>query len=1127
MGKSLLTSASVSLVQGLLSDLLKILQEVHASRNYMKPSLVTYVFTPLSTILRRNASSAIPDQILERVFDALALICESWWWDCETAVWEQLFMLCGSTLGSIDGKGKGKDRDEETKAAATRCLRSLLGPQSSSASAREGPSVPGDASHYAERLEQLRAHAQTSHFMPILGQTLDWLLNTATSPNVHLSVESLEVLQTLLDMFFPDHVIPSVLPGVVSTTSKIALGLSGSKGWAAGDTVARALGVMQVTILRAVGDEVCLKEGAIRRMDDLEDLIHLKEGTIADEDGVKQKRYETARTPAWLKGTSSQVHMALNALTPLVSHPNPVALRALTAFSEAVLRNTSQTLPSSHGLLLSFLLAISAVSFDVVATEARLSVRRLLSPSSACARTLLPALMQITRDSLSSLPRLLSSHADAKVEHAAHLVAAACRLASAAKGRAGSDGAPVAAVSHAVGILLGPSGGIERWGWSLLSVLEFRPPAAIVTRTSAAQITLEREGGDLESVSFPQLELQHVALRQTQAALEEMFRTLGAAAGSQCLFAVEWFVSVDGGRRTHRSVSARWCAARLLEGVGGMALNADTPAIPVRDKHLDRAVRSLAKSVAEEWDRAEDDDDDGGPHSEHQHDDSHSERPLVEHVSGLLTVRAPHEMGQTAPSHPAGTHTPDVPPLILHRASGLQLIAVASGILQARSSSLLLHTIYPVLHSVVSGNSFLSQTGMAALQFVSVNASYASPSNLLLSNFDYALDAVSRHLTRRWLDVDATKALTLLVRLVGRDVVQKAGDVVETCFDRLDEFHGYQVVVEGLVEVLREVVKAVEAEEERPSRADDDEPTPFTPAHDRQRFEGFFQWFVHRHDPPEEDTTDYGPAPRKAWGVDDTQADDGEADAEPRQEDNDTAKPTPTQLLTTQIVTHSMFFLTHGSPGVRARILDLLASAVPVLPASALMPSIHKAWPFILNRLSDGEPFVISAAATLVEALSVHVGEAMFRRIWDDVWPRFRVMLDKLEAADRTNALARRGPGRSSVGTESAHTHSHRLYRSLLRTMTAAARGVQTQDAALWDVIVAFRRFLHAHAHAELQACARELYAALGARNEDAVCLALDATMHSMGTALEFLRAPQWDNAENAQMVLKRLEEAQ
>ena len=125
------------------------------------------------------------------------------------------------------------------------------------------------------------------------------------------------------------------------------------------------------------------------------------------------------------------------------------------------------------------------------------------------------------------------------------------------------------------------------------------------------------------------------------------------------------------------------------------------------------------------------------------------------------------------------------------------------------------------------------------------------------------------------------------------------------------------------------------------------------------------------------------------------------------------------------------------------------------------------------------------------------------------------------QGADASSALARRaGNGRGGVGTEYAYTHSHRLYRAIITTMTAAARGVQMQDVAGWEVVVLFRRFLRKEAHEELQACARELYRALCDHNEDAVWLALEATLGRVAGPVAFLAEPKWDIEENVKMIL-------
>jgi hypothetical protein len=374
------------------------------------------------------------------------------------------------------------------------------------------------------------------------------------------------------------------------------------------------------------------------------------------------------------------------------------------------------------------------------------------------------------------------------------------------------------------------------------------------------------------------------------------------------------------------------------------------------------------------------------------------------------------------------------------------------------------------------------------------------------------------------MDIDAVKVLLVVVRLVGHDVIQKASDVVEECFDRLDEYHGYDIIVDGLIEVLLEVVKAIESDEDSHVVREEDTGRTITIPPDEMRVDAFESWFASRNDTEdyEKDTTDYGPAPRRPWGdTDAAHPEDPPPDGSSKQTDPDTSQVTPIQALSKQIVSRTIYFLTHESATIRAKILVLLSSAVPVLPESALLTSIHQAWPFILNRLSDSHPFVVTAAAGLVEALSTHVGSFMYRRVWDDVWPRFRTMLQKLENADSESALARRGPG--SVGTVSAYTQSHRLYRSMLKTMTASMKGVQVNDTFAWEMLVCFRRFLHSQSHQELQTCATELFVAAGKNNADAVWLVLSSTMAPGHGPMLFLRKGEWDINGNWDAILHQL----
>lgn len=1018
-----------------------------------------------------------------------------------------MFLICSAIVGGIDGKiaSKAKSRDDETKEAAMGCLFTLLRPRTTEEAQKRYLS----SDQAKDRFNELQGHAQNESFVAIVGQTLDSVLMSAESLHMPLQRRSLEVLYLLIDLYLPDHIIPSVLPGVVSKMTKVCLGVPGSKGWANGEVVARGLNVLQTVVIKSIGDEVCIKEGVVRRFNDLEDVL--------EEPELQQNftgTYGTRRTQSWVRGTATQLHIALNSLTPLVSHPTPPALHALTKVSASILAATSLTLPLTQSLLLSFLLSLSLSDYPLVSSESRSSLLELLTRQSDAQISLQHTLMVNLGDNLSALPRLLSTQSDARISHTAALVEAVCRLAHVADRQTPSD-----PIVKGVGKLLGPTGGIEKWGWSLLSVLEFVEPPIVIANPSVTQMAIETDGGVPEWLSFPELIFKNISSHNTRQSLENMFLALGSAGGDGCLFAVEWFVNVGRLGTASMSVAALWCACRLLEGVAKISLSERRTAAVSDDppsRRLEKQVRALAKSIAELWDKS---DFESTPSTKPNYSDG-DPAFFVQHSKGLVPIHDTLKIHESRPKLASTSLQP-----MIHRALCLQIIAIAAGVTQSRFAPLFIHTLYPILHSLVSPLSFLSSTAVATLHFITIFTSYASPANLLLSNFDYVLDSVSRRLTQRWLDIDATKVLGVMIRLVGGDVVDRAGDVVEECFDRLDEFHGYGIIVDGLIEVLTEVIKVIEMDTRTDPQTYPKRTAPPSSTFRQPDLDDFFAFLPHRAETPlqELDDTDFGPAPRKPWGGQDPEEEVVDNEPEISQTDPaDEPSSTPVQLLTKQIVSRSMYFLTHDSPVIRAKILNLLALSVPVLPGSALLPAIHSAWPFVLNRLGDPETFVVSAAAGLVEGLAIHVGDFMFRRIWDDVWPKFFSLLQGLEAGEANNALTRHS--KAGVRPDSAYTHSHRLYRSLLKTMAAALKGVHPHETCFWQVIVAFRRFLRTQAQEELQQCALNFYIQAGQVNPDVVWLVLRSTTVETDPLLQFMNQRHWDIDHNADIILQALE---
>lgn len=1162
LAHSRIDSKSIPNILSLLSDLAQILKTYDKDNLDISPALISYAFFPLSTLLTRNEPASIPDQVLEHIFNVLEILFRWWWWTCEDAVWEQVLMIAGSIVGGLVGKGKSRERSDETKEAAARLLVRLLQNPNFGVIPTSEKIEQADA-----RFKHLRVHAQSPKLVPVVGQTLNALLLIAGSPHLRLQLASLTTIEIIVASYIPDRVVPSVLPGIASTSTRVALkkarntntNENTSNAWANGAAVAGALSVLESTVVRAIGDEACTAAGIVKEIRGLEDLTEFVSGDAASnpasEADTDSPAYETRRTSSWLRASASQLLIAFNTLSPLVSHPNASAQAALASFSHTILSRTYLTLPDAQPLLLSFLLSLSISRFPRVASFACDSITTLLEPGRLGAHARLQTLTQRTASNFAALPLVLHAHDDARIQHVAGQITAAARLPAARSG-----------VAH----LLGPAGRVEKWGTRLLAVLEFVDPSASVVPVSASVAGLLEADTDssVERVTFPETRLRLATTHDTNQAVEHMLRAIGKSGGTACLFSLEWFVcaGISTARNTGEpsSVGALWCACRIFEGVVGVSLGEgddvsdqshedDSYRLEGADRRkAEKFARWVAKAATELWDKEDESEEPNAPMpASTTEDKDDQDRLAIEYVKGVMPFETRFDLQQrpvSDPSAPRPKHQPG-----LHKSFALQLLAISAGVLRSHFSTLLISSLYPLLHSLLppitssfssayeSNNDFLASTASAALTSVAHSMGFASPRNLLLAHFDYALDGAARRLTRVMLDPHAARVLALLVRLAGKDVVERAGDVVEMCFDRLDDFHGYSIIVDGLLEALAEVVKAVAENEEKPEQ--DEELAAEDPrGPETQKIADFVYWLEHRKDPKPVETdewSDNGLHPFPLGETGDKGKSKVKCDALPadRTQEKSELAPTPStpsQSLTAQIVSRSISLLTHGSPSIRTRILSLLTLAVPILPADALLPAVHRAWPFVLNRLNDSQTAVVSAAAGLIAALAEAHGTFMAQRVWDDVWPRFRSLLAELDRADRQSALARRVPSRlnrtgssTRVGTESAHTHAHRLYRSMLLTMSAALRGrVPVQDRSAWDVLLAFRRFLHAGAHPELQTRARELYIAFGENSSDAVWLVLTSTSSTDNMGLKHLKE-KWDIQANVDAILEEIDKAQ
>lgn len=79
MANSELTASTSRLLTSLADEL----ETVPAQSKPLKPSLLSYVFFPVSTLLRRNSLTALTDSALEPLLRVLGALAESWWYSAD------------------------------------------------------------------------------------------------------------------------------------------------------------------------------------------------------------------------------------------------------------------------------------------------------------------------------------------------------------------------------------------------------------------------------------------------------------------------------------------------------------------------------------------------------------------------------------------------------------------------------------------------------------------------------------------------------------------------------------------------------------------------------------------------------------------------------------------------------------------------------------------------------------------------------------------------------------------------------------------------------------------------------------------------------------------------------------
>ncbi|RDL30162.1 ARM repeat-containing protein [Venustampulla echinocandica] len=387
------------------------------------------------------------------------------------------------------------------------------------------------------------------------------------------------------------------------------------------------------------------------------------------------------------------------------------------------------------------------------------------------------------------------------------------------------------------------------------------------------------------------------------------------------------------------------------------------------------------------------------------------------------------------------------------QAIALEVVAERAQQQQTNFRPELIDTLYPVAQLLGSPNNRLREHAITCLNIVSKACGYANASDLIIDNVDYMVNAIALRLNTFDISPQAPQVLVMMIRLAGPSLLPYLDDAVGSIFAALDNFHGYQRLVEVLFSVLDEVVKvgskSIQLQITTESTTDDKPKETPIPT-----IEDIIALLTIKPN-PDADILPNEDFPREPWKSAQTllnehsQANKGEdEEEEPPPPSQELAKPPPTKTYTLlQSITRlSQHYLTSSSPTLRTKLLSLIATASPALSHSPedFLPLVNDIWPVLIKRIYDSETYVAIAGMDTVSGICQYAGDFMRTRIsveWSGIIGMARRVRKEME-----------GERKGSAG-RGVYAEGRKKWESVVRLLCAVAEWVRVEDAMFDDVV--------------------------------------------------------------------------
>lgn len=365
----------------------------------------------------------------------------------------------------------------------------------------------------------------------------------------------------------------------------------------------------------------------------------------------------------------------------------------------------------------------------------------------------------------------------------------------------------------------------------------------------------------------------------------------------------------------------------------------------------------------------------------------------------------------------------------------------------------LVDVLYPITQLLGSANSRLREHAITCLNIVSRSCDYTNASQLIVDNVDYMVNAISLRLNTFDISPQAPQVLVMMIRLAGPKLLLYLDDVVESIFAALDNFHGYQRLVDVLFSVLGEIVevgaKSGQLRIEGTPSIDHRKVAPTTPS-----ISSLIPLITPKatlKEPLPHETV-----PQQPWKsaktlldeanppLQDSDDDDAsETQSEPAAQELAPAPPTKTYTLLRLISSSAQNHLTSSSPLLRSKLLSLLSTSSTALSHNEelFLPLLNDVWPVVVARVYDTEPYVVVAACEAVGEMCVAAGDFMATRIKEEWLPLLRLVRQSKIKAE------------NDKGGRKGFSQASKVWEALVGLLCKIVGYVMVDDGAFGEVI--------------------------------------------------------------------------